>query len=229
MIDVIALSDLHGELIALPPFDLLLIGGDTCPVWNHGCNFQRAWLNEDFSKWVNDLPFKDKESRVVMIAGNHDLFMEEMTKKDKEEWISKINDGRLIYLDNEEYTFNCRGESLKIFGTPYCKMFGNWAFMKENLDKYYEPIPEGLDILLSHDAADLDGLGEIKEGHYSGINAGNVILAKYVLSKKPKYYFCGHIHSGRHELKEVEGVKTANVSIMNESYYPVHDFLKLSI
>ena len=101
--------------------------------------------------------------------------------------------------------------------------------MRSNLERYYELIPENLDILLSHDAADINDLGLILQGMYRGTNAGNKVLANYVKKRKPKYYFCGHIHSGNHALTDINGTKMANVSIMNEDYEPTHFPLVLDI
>jgi hypothetical protein len=36
-------------------------------------------------------------------------------------------------LIHEEYEYlSNEGKIYKVFGTPYCKIFGNWAFMREN-------------------------------------------------------------------------------------------------
>jgi len=227
---VIAISDLHGYLPTIEPFDLLLICGDVCPVQNHIRTYQEEWLSNEFAEWINGLPFNDTFSKVVMCAGNHDIIFDGLGKHKKKDWLSHIKDDRLVYLDNEEYEFLSNdGKTYKIFGCPYCKVFGNWAFMRENLEKYYDFIPEKLDFLITHDSADIDNLGMISLGRWKGENAGNVILANYVNKVKPKYYFSGHIHSGRHELKEIDGIKSANVSIMDEYYYPSYLPLTLNI
>lgn len=228
--NLIALSDLHGSLIKVKePFDLMLIAGDVCPVYCHRREFQAEWLKDEFVEWVMSLPFKDEGSKVVMVAGNHDFVLESWTQKKIDEWVSLFND-RLIYLNNTEYVFKCNEKEYKIFGTPYCKVFGNWAFMREDLDYYYKHIPQGLDFLISHDAADINGLGMIAEGHHAGTNAGNKVLAKYLLESKPKYYFCGHIHSGNHELTDIgNGTKAANVAILDERYNISNFGLKLVI
>lgn len=222
-------SDLHGYLPEITEeFDLLLICGDICPVQNHNVHFQEEWLNGTFATWIKNLPYKDMMSRVVCIAGNHDIFLERAKKSKVEEF--RINCGeQFVYLKNEEYNFEYLSdkgiETLKIFGTPYCKVFGNWAFMREDLRKYYDKIPEDIDILISHDAADINELGVIHEGWSVGVNAGNKILAEYIRKINPKYYFCGHIHSGNHNFEEVDGIKCANVSLMTERYEPLNKIL----
>lgn len=205
---------------------MLILPGDVCPVDCHIRSYQEEWLSNEFAEWINGLNYRNEDSRVVMCAGNHDFWMENLTESKEREWLSHIKDNRLIYLDNELYTFEYMeaGEmkAVTLFGCPYCKVFGSWAFMRENLEKYYSPIPEGVDILFTHDAADINNLGLIQMGAYSGTNAGNKALAKHVRRVSPKYYFCGHIHSGNHELEEIDGVKMANVSIMDEHYRPTH-------
>lgn len=45
------------------------------------------------------------------------------------------------------------------------------------------------------------GLGEIHTGAWAGKDAGNPWLADEIMRKQPDYCFCGHIHSGNHELQ----------------------------
>ena len=116
---IIVASDLHGYLPILEDFDLLILPGDVCPVECHGRQYQMDWLTTDFAEWINGLNYRDTFSRVVMCAGNHDFALENISKKNKEEWLSKIKDNRLVYLDNEEYTFEyieTELKSVKLFG-----------------------------------------------------------------------------------------------------------------
>lgn len=221
---VIVMSDLHGFLPKIDEgFDLMLIPGDVCPVWNHRRSYQWMWLMNDFAEWVNRLNFNNEFSRVVMCAGNHDICLEGITKKKIHE-LEDATHGRLKYLDDEEYDFTLdedgTANTCKIYASPICKVFGGWSFMRNNLSKYYEKIPEGLDILITHDAPDINGLGVINDGPYKGTNAGNTVLAKYVKERAPKYAFCGHIHSGNHDFTRYGDTWMANVSIMDENYTP---------
>lgn len=226
---IIATSDLHGTLPEIKTeFDLLLICGDICPVWNHNRHYQEEWLNTDFADWIKSLPYKNALSRVVCIAGNHDFYLEGAGRSQMTKFKNNCGN-QFVYLRNGEYDFEYltdRGlDTIRIFGTPYCKPFGSWAFMRENLSKYYDEIPEGIDILISHDAADINEMGYIHEGRWSGTNAGNKALADCIKRVKPKYYFCGHIHSGNHKFEDIDGVKCANVSLMNERYSPENEIL----
>ena len=216
---VLVLSDLHGNLIKIKePFDLLIICGDVTPATDHRNEFQREWLNTEFVRWINELPFIDNDSKVVMIAGNHDFVFESISKKRLNEFLDKTN-GRLVYLNNEAYNY----KGVRMFGCPYCKQLPGWAFCRENLDKYYKYIPYGIDILITHDAADFDELGTTTEGHNKGRNFGNEKLGEYILKTKPKYYFCGHIHTGTHGLHEYKGIRVANTSILDEDYHVAYE------
>lgn len=222
---VLVLSDLHGNLIKIKePFDLLIICGDVTPVTDHRTEFQREWLNNEFVEWLKYLPYIDEDSKVIMIAGNHDFVFQSISKKRLNEFLDKTN-GRLIYLDNDE----CWYKGLHIFGCPYCKELPGWAFCRENLDKYYKYIPDNLDILITHDAADFDKLGTTTEGYNEGRNFGNKKLKEYILKTKPKYYFCGHIHTGTHGLHEYDGIKVANTSILDEDYNVAYEPLLVVI
>jgi Icc-related predicted phosphoesterase len=225
---VVAISDLHGNLIDdIPEFDLLLICGDLCPTSCHGRKFQEDWLNQEFVPWLNTMPYKDSWSKVIFIAGNHDFFLESKGK-DKlkmHNMFTMATNGRAVYLHNETTTFQYLGangiEEYTIFGTPYCKIFGNWAFMRqsESLVTYYDKMPHNADIVITHDAPQLCGLGVIHQS-MKQTDAGNGILASVVMSRKPRYLFCGHIHSGTHNLVTYEETQMANVSILDEFYTP---------
>ena len=144
-------------------------------------------------------------------------------------------DYRVVVLKNEEYNYeyltNEGIKQLKIFGTPYCKIFGNWAFMvsNEKLKQIYSSIPDFCDILISHDAPDINNLGLISTGRWSGENAGNTVLSEAIIEKKPKMVFCGHIHSGNHVLTKFNNIWMANVSYVDETYHPTNKILQIEL
>lgn len=79
MIDVCAISDLHGYLIDIEkPFDVLLIAGDIVDLYYQRYSKQtKKWYKNEFLNWVKGLPFKDENSKVIIIAGNHEVGMEQ--------------------------------------------------------------------------------------------------------------------------------------------------------
>src|SRR5690348_12012006 len=68
---VTAFADAHGALPKIrEECDLLLIGGDVCPVdQSHEPAHQRNWLRTVFSDWLHEQPAKN----IVWIGGNHDF------------------------------------------------------------------------------------------------------------------------------------------------------------
>lgn len=243
MIKVIATSDTHGTLPKIEEsFDLLLIGGDVAPNFGYGRIFdsegQHNWFQTEFVPWVLGLPFADDQSKVAFIGGNHDFWLEQESDGFNEGGYSAIwpdviipCSNRLVYLYDSEYIFKKGNEYLKIYGTPWCKIFGTWAFMVDDkkLKMAFDNIPEGLDILLTHDAPAIPPYGIISQGRWAGEDAGNKVLAEAIKEKKPKYAFHGHIHSSSHTLTEVDGTKIAAVCLKDEGYRPVYEPLVLEI
>lgn len=225
-------SDLHGYLpdwkSELGGVELLLICGDIMPL-DIQINMvkSREWLIGPFWDWIEELPVE----KCYFIPGNHD-FIFERSRSEMYSVFPEFTKSTLLCNDYTEHISN-DGNIYKIFGTPYCKYFGNWAFMRDDskLLEYYSLIPENLDILISHDAPRLDNLGCIMEegNRWYGTEAGNKVLADVVMLKKPRYCFCGHIHSGNHTLQDIDGIKAANTSAVNEKYQLVYKPLIVDI
>lgn len=227
---VCALSDLHGTLLPIEdyfePCELVCICGDISPLniqANH--HKMRRWMVNKFLPWATLLPC----DKVLFIAGNHDWsfsnldFMKSIFSKDR----------KVTYLFHENYSFIGQDGEYTVFGTPYCKLFGNWAFMDtdDKLTELYKDIPENLDILLVHDQP--YGYGDILEVDSApwadGSHIGNKPLTKAILEKQPNYMFTAHLHSCTHDCVEIGKTKRYNVSIKDERYDPVYKPLILDI
>lgn len=104
-------------------------------------------------------------------------------------------------------------------------------YSDEYLKNSYSRIPENCDIIISHDAPKLNNLGLVPPNmwHSTPVDAGNEVLASAILDKKPEYAFCGHIHEGNHQLTDIDGVKMANVSILDDNYNISYEPLYLDI
>lgn len=230
---ILATSDLHGHLPKIKEeFDLLFICGDICPAYNHNVHFQFDWCTTELVNWLNSLPYKDANSKVVLIWGNHDFWGE--TNSYAQWGIEEKTNGRVKVLTHDvyehEFPVSDGLDSFKIFGTPYCSVFGGWAFMlgDEDLDKKYSQIPDDIDILLSHDSPNIYKLGAITEGLWKSDTTGNRVLPNHIDRIKPKMFFSGHFHSGNHNFEEHYGTWTANVSLVNEQYEPVNPILMVN-
>ena len=127
-ISICAISDLHGNLIDnIIPSDILLIAGDISPLWCQSFKTEvDKWIKTKFLRWISSLPVK----KVYLIPGNHDFFFENLTEYELNS-LKTILAPKCELLIHEFTKYNCEdGTHISIFGTPYCKIFGNWAFMR---------------------------------------------------------------------------------------------------
>ena len=230
---ICVMSDLHGELPdAKESSEITLICGDIVPLSiQRSISESKLWLKTEFAYWARNWP----SDKIFFIAGNHDfVFDGHMSYNDIME-LSINSNNKLWYLQNNSVIYtNRKGKDYTIFGTPYCHIFRKWAFMlpDEELVIKYADIPENVDILLSHDAANINNLGLVPPNIWhpnESLNAGNTILAKAIKLKKPKYYFCGHIHDGNHKVETIDNTLMANVSLLNDSYQISYEPLYLDI
>lgn len=231
MMKFLATSDIHGYLPNITEeFDLLMICGDICPAIDHSIYYQENWIKTIFTQWINSLPYKTAWSKVILVPGNHDFWFERMSEAQKLE-IEMLCFNRLKILKHDVYEFEYPVsdglDSLKIFGTPYCSIFGNWAFMVNDntLEKKFGQIDEDVEILLTHDSPNVYGLGDVTEGAFKQVGSGNKILAKHIERIKPYILHTGHFHSGNKKFEERNGTWMANVSYINEDYIPSNEVL----
>lgn len=220
MINIYAISDLHGKIKNIDPSgcDLCLIAGDFAPLSYFGFSGiiqQCDWINKTF------IPFLNNYSNVkfVIIPGNHDIIMQKdfVQYTDDIQWPKNIE----ILIDSE-YVFSKDNKSIKIYGTPWVPIINyQWAFEADNEKQRleYSKIPDDVDILLTHTPPHIDNtfLQDVSLD-YNSQPFGSTELAKAIFEKKPKWNICGHIHSGSHEPKKFEETTIVNVSRLNESY-----------
>jgi len=231
---ILGLSDLHGQLPEIDTsFDLLLLGGDLVDLYlQRYTDATKEWFEITFSDWINTLPFKDENSKVIWIAGNHEVGFEKLReagRKQLAELVSERTNGRAIYLEDELYDFH----GITIYGTPWCKIFGNWGFMKpyDSLKEVYSKIPEDIDILLTHDAP--YGTSDLCFGwqkfNRTPVHIGNEPLRDVIIEKRPRFNLHGHLHSANHEEELLEHTSVYNLSLVDEEYQQVYLPLQLEI
>lgn len=217
---IIAISDLHGYLPTIEEqADIMLIAGDISPLdiqFNKPA--MKNWLLTQFSYWIINLPVKE----VFLVAGNHDSVFEGISKTFLTELYLNTN-YKLHYLKNEEFYYTDEeGIEWKIFGTPYCHIFGNWPFMRseEVLEEKFKKIPENVDIIISHDPPYGIGAHDCVLQYPSRANEhiGNVPLRNQLEKTNFKLLCCGHIHSGDHNPSKFMNGEVVNVSINDEHY-----------
>ena len=232
---VAVISDLHGHLPIYPsPYwegieecELLLICGDILPLRIQTNMIEsRVWLTEEFKPWAASLPVE----QVYFIAGNHDFWFE---RNDLAAHQIFSSHDKVRYLKNEfdDYLSTQDAKVYRIFGTPYCHQFGNWAFMRdeETLAKKFSQIPNNIDILISHDAP--YGTSDICFEGFSTSkwHIGCPELRDAIIASKPKYNFHGHLHSANHGEELLGETKVYNTSILNEQYNLVYEPLMIRL
>ena len=178
------ISDTHTfhELLQTPEgIDMVIHSGD--------CSNPRDPYNNElevrkFIDWFSSLDIKYK----VYVAGNHDTSIEKklVTKAD-------FNEYGIVYLENESYEI----EGIKIFGSPYTPLFGNWAFMKarHKLDRVWDKaIPDDSDIVVVHGPP--KGVLDLSYDRRGKLEfCGDKSLMNKLKIVEPKFMMFGHIHN----------------------------------
>ena len=221
---ILGISDLHGTLpkITNEEFDVLCICGDLFPLKIQN-NIPRckSWLEKKFIKWCESILC----DHVLLIAGNHDKCFERTFRNDID---SIFKNTKIHYLENDLIEI----DGIKFYGTPYCTIFGNWAFMRddENLSIIFDNIPENIDVLLTHDAP--YGTSDVclqKESWITEGHLGNKPLRDAIITKSPKFNFHGHLHSSNHSAELLNNTEVYNVSLLDEKYKLTYNPLKLEL
>ncbi len=194
---LVAISDLHGHLPRdLPAGDVLVIGGDVCPINDHDVGFQARWLRDELYPWIDSLP----HAEVVWIAGNHDFVCATAG------WEPG---GRGHYLRDSGIELG----GISFHGTPWVPELAGWAFYAtdERLAEICAAIPP-VDVLVSHGPP----LG-IGDRACDGRDAGSAALRDRLLAAPPRVCVFGHIHEA-HGRWTLGATELANVSQVDVDY-----------
>lgn len=224
---IVAISDLHGYLPEITESaDIMLLCGDISPLdIQFNKPKMKVWLETEFAYWIKGLPVE----KVYMVPGNHDGYFEGINPMNLATFKQQCG-FKLIYLLNDYVVYRHEGREYKIFGTPYCHIFGSWPFMRseEYMEEKFKEIPDVCDIIISHDppygicAAD-QILQTIRWTNDHLKHVGNRALADRLKNIDFKLLVCGHIHSGDHDEFIFNNGVIVNVSIKDENYKPVYE------
>jgi Icc-related predicted phosphoesterase len=200
MMRVYAASDLHGFYPDIPDCELLLLGGDYSPSRDE--HRAKEFFKGEFSDWLKQVPAK----YIVGIAGNHDYTLLDREFAKSLPW---------IYLQDELLDL----EGVRIWGTPWTPVFGDWAFMEpENrLAHRFGKIPDKLDILLTHGPAH-----SVLDKTVGGTRAGSKMLYSIIKQVNPDSVVCGHIHEA-HGIEQIADTRFYNVAHVTEYMQPKYD------
>lgn len=172
---IACISDLHGELPAIPPCDLLLIAGDVCPITNHDTAYQANWLNTTFADWIKQTPVKHR----VVVAGNHDFVWGLLPALVEPSPHYHYLQDRAVELDG-----------VKVWGAPWQPYFwGVFGLTESELERKWSLIPDDVDIWVVHGPP--KGYGDLTS---RGESVGSRSLTDAIAKRKPKLVVVGHIH-----------------------------------
>lgn len=215
---IVLISDTHGEhnSIQVPGGDILIHAGDLTPSGRHG-------EVEAAAKWLASLPHRHK----IAIAGNHDMLFETSPTHAT----SLLRSAGVTYLQDSGVQI---GE-LAIYGSPWQPEYMHWAFNvpRGQLGKYWDQIPVGLDILITHGPPHgiLDrripagvrklATWEDDEPYPGSGQVGCEELLSAVERTRPRIHVFGHIHAG-YGVAQNGNTTFYNACICDEAYNPVH-------
>lgn len=218
---ILATSDTHGNLdkLDLTGVDLAIFAGDVAPL--RGMSYwdvydQLKWMNIEFLEFCRQWP----QCKIVFVPGNHDFF-----PLIEERFGYKLSGKnlKLSHAPNATMLIDKLVEvnGLKIYGTPWIPIISHhWAFEagSDKLKDRFSLIPSGIDILVTHTPPRFNYLGVSLEYGADSENFGCSELTDEIFKKEPKICFCGHIHSGDHQMNNLGSTEIWNVARLNESY-----------
>lgn len=190
------ISDTHGHhdrLIIPNNIDIVIHSGDAS-------NYKDPYKNEkemhSFLTWFSNLPIENK----IFVAGNHDTSIEKGLIHPED--MKKIG---ITYVFME--TVEVMG--FKIWGSPFCPRYGDWAFMKPRekmMLKVWDFIDHKADIIVTHTPP--KGILDYSDHRiYNPALSKNVTviedcgcssLMKKINQIDPKLHCFGHIHSSQY-------------------------------
>lgn len=202
------ISDTHdrwpySDSNAAPKVDVMLHCGD----------FTQVGGVPAFRRAIENIKAIDAELKLV-IAGNHDLELDETWVRDNMEDEDELNDSidaiaffktqrkhGIYYLEEGTHNFTLgSGVKFSTYASPYTPEFNGYAFAYGTEDRFnlgIHPIPADVDIVMTHgppsfqiSAYDLDINGK-------GEHCGCEKLAKAIRRVKPRLHCFGHLHEGR--------------------------------
>ena len=170
---ILALSDTHGRLpeLDVSRADCVMIAGDVCPDYNHLAEYQKIWLENIFSPWVEKI-----EKPVYFTLGNHDF----------------LN----VFEAPPNLRYGTEAVCSDVMLFSWTPRFYNWAWMADEkvlAEKLEALLACGLkpSIWLTHGPP--WGVCDLVRGPTGG-HAGSHALRKAIEDHQPRLVICGHIH-----------------------------------
>jgi Icc-related predicted phosphoesterase len=199
---ICCVSDTHGQHhdLNIEKCDIFIFSGDAEIISD-------IYLN-DFRQWLCSINATYK----IITFGNHDEYCQKLGKEFLKEYFKKEN---IIHLENESIVI----EGIKIFGSPYSKLFLDWAYMAndQELNDYWKHIENDTDIVITHGPA----FGWLDQ-NFRHVHSGSESLKDRLLEIKPRYHITGHIHEERGWL-DTKHTTIINASVLNDNYCLINE------
>jgi len=178
---------------------------------------------EETVDWLRSLSHRHR----IAIAGNHDWIFERLC----DVGVRILERAGIVYLQDTGVTI----EGLHLYGSPWQPAFMNWAFNvpRGGLANYWDRIPSGLDILITHgppygilDQSIPAGIRRLapwedEEVLAGSSHAGCEELIVAIERTKPRVHVFGHIHGG-YGTTANQYTTFYNASLCNEQYDPIN-------
>lgn len=224
MVAIDLISDLHGYYPELEGGDLLIVAGDLT-----ARDDEKGWI--EFENWIFNQHYREK----IIIAGNHDNFLQTMDEHRMWKYWDKIP--CVTYLCDSGTEF----EGLKIWGSPWTRTFEGMnphckAFTvdtEKELAEKWLTFPIDIDILITHNPpyGILDKVASRSSRAKKGEHVGSKSLAHKIghTETPPKLWVWGHIHEAYGKDLPVRGNPCimVNASHVNERYEPVNKPIRI--
>lgn len=200
---IVCVSDTHAYTpreagYNLPAGDVLIHAGD---ITNRG---SLAELRRSI-EWILDADYEAK----ILVAGNHDVTLDPTFhakhgppdhNQEQEECVQLIKEASssIIYLNHSSTTVRLArpdgpGTMFKVFGSPYSRFEGHWAFGYElaEAQDLWAQIPLDADIVVTHSPP------QFHCDRRDDASLGCPELRRALSRVRPMLAVCGHIHEGR--------------------------------
>lgn len=216
---IIAASDIHGRLDLLHPddADIFVIAGDIAPTpfmpMAVITGYQQHWIHSDFLPFLKRYP----KTQFVFTPGNHDFWSDTPFQ-----FVKWPDNAHCLIDDGFEY------KGLSFYGTPWCPTINGrwvWEANERSLGLRFRMIPKGLDVLITHTPplVEESAIDTPIEGIWANTHLGSSVLTKAIEKVKPRFVFCGHIHTGDHSSCKIGDSECRNVSLLDERYEPAYE------
>lgn len=186
---VVCISDTHSlhDTISVPQGDILVHAGDL----TNGGTVEELQAAID---WLKRLPHREK----VVVAGNHDSWLDERVRKYLQEDDDKVlNWGDIHYLQNSTVSLTLNSRTIVLHGIPQIPTLDPSPPSPSNLHAFqsppssthpFPPPPASTDILLSHSPA-------LHHNDNFPYSLGSTHLLRTLWRIKPALFVSGHVHA----------------------------------